>query len=124
MQNNESYILVCGTTDGSSALKPLLYKISDLTVSGSPAPSANKLQELSYDLTNKIIRIKEGSYSGINIRQICGIPIVISYSITATESFTDKITPSSLLALPVPTSNGTYNLRCTMTNGVPSYSWV
>jgi hypothetical protein len=31
---------------------------------------------------------------------------------------------TSLLALPTPTSDGTYNLQCTMTNGVPSYSWV
>jgi hypothetical protein len=123
-RNNESYILVCGTTDGAVALKPILYKISDLVTNNSPAPSANKLQELSYDLANKIIRIKEGSYTSANIRQICGTPIDISYSITATESFTNKITPSSLLALPTPTTDGDYALQCNVSSGVPSYRWV
>lgn len=125
-RNREAYLLFLSTTDGENPHKPILLKISDLynTQTGNtPTPSLNKLRKVSYDLNTKEIILTVGSYVSIGIRQIGGSPASLEYT-EVTEAFPDSVTSSKILEVPEPTSDGVYNLQCTVSNGIPTYSWV
>lgn len=85
-RGGETHILIFGSSNDAVATTPIWFQLYE---------GSSKIDSISYDLTNKEIIIKEGTYSSLKIRQIGGTTAILATE-TVSSLFPNVLTKKIL----------------------------